>query len=56
MLTVGGGWGVWLLLHISANESLTSPSIFAINAHGQAQIYGWVDLPRGCFGSEVSRC
>jgi hypothetical protein len=44
VLTVGAGWGVWLLLHIAANESLTSPSIFAINAHGQAQIYGWVGL------------
>jgi hypothetical protein len=44
MLTVGVSWGVWLLLSIAANESLTAPSIFAINAHGQAQIYGWVGL------------
>jgi hypothetical protein len=44
MLTVGVGWGVWLLLSIAAHESFTAPSIFAINAHGQAQIYGWVGL------------
>jgi NnrS protein/Domain of unknown function (DUF1858)/Domain of Unknown function (DUF542) len=44
LLTAGGGWGVWLLLSIAAHESLTAPSIFAINAHGQAQIYGWVGL------------
>jgi NnrS protein/Domain of unknown function (DUF1858)/Domain of Unknown function (DUF542) len=44
VLTVGAGWGVWLLLKIAANESFTAPSIFAINAHGQAQIYGWVGL------------
>ncbi len=44
VLTIGAGWGVWLLLSIAANESLTAPSIFAINAHGQAQIYGWVGL------------
>jgi hypothetical protein len=43
-LTVGVGWGVWLLLQIAANESFTAPSVFAINAHGQAQIYGWVGL------------
>lgn len=44
VLTVGAGWGVWLLLTIAAGESLTAPSLFAINAHGQAQIYGWVGL------------
>jgi len=44
VLTVGVGWGVLLLLSIAANESFTAPSIFAINAHGQAQIYGWVGL------------
>ena len=43
-LTVGVGWGAWLLLQIAANESFTAPSVFAINAHGQAQIYGWVGL------------
>ena len=44
VLTVGVGWGVWLLLQIAANESFTAPSVFAVNAHGQAQIYGWVGL------------
>jgi len=44
MLTVGVGWGAWLLLQVAANESFTAPSVLAINAHGQAQIYGWVGL------------
>jgi len=48
--------GVWLPLHIAATESLTSPPIFAINAHGQAQIHARVNVPRGCIGSKVSRC
>jgi hypothetical protein len=43
-LTVGVAWGAWLLLQIAANESFTAPSVFAVNAHGQAQIYGWVGL------------
>jgi len=44
VLTVGAGWGAWLLLAIAADRSFTAPSIFAVNAHGQAQIYGWVGL------------
>lgn len=43
-LTFGAGWGVWLLLRIASTGSFTTPSVFAVNAHGQAQIYGWVGL------------
>ncbi len=43
-LTFGAGWGVWLLLRIASSGSFTTPSVFAVNAHGQAQIYGWVGL------------
>ena len=44
VLTVGAGWGAYLLWRIAANTSFTASSIFAVNAHGQAQIYGWVGL------------
>ncbi|MCC6128411.1 MAG: NnrS family protein [Acidobacteria bacterium] len=44
VLTVGAGWGVWLLITIATRQSLTAPSVFSVNAHGQAQIYGWVGL------------
>ncbi len=43
-LTAGAGWGAWLLLRIAAARDFTQPSIHAINAHGQAQIYGWMGL------------
>ncbi len=44
VLTVGAGWGAWLLWQIARHGSFTAASIFAVNAHGQAQIYGWVGL------------
>ncbi|PYQ61940.1 MAG: hypothetical protein DMF53_14240 [Acidobacteria bacterium] len=43
-LTAGATWGAILLLRIAQSRSFTEPSIFAVNAHGQAQIYGWVGL------------
>lgn len=43
-LTAGAGWGAWLLLRIARARDFTAPSIFEINAHGQAQIYGWMGL------------
>ena len=43
-LTAGAGWGAWLLLRIAGAHDFTAPSIFEINAHGQAQIYGWMGL------------
>lgn len=43
-LTAGATWGAVLLVRIAAAGSFTSLSIFEVNAHGQAQIYGWVGL------------
>lgn len=43
-LTAGATWGAVLLVRIAAARSFTALSIFEVNAHGQAQIYGWVGL------------
>lgn len=43
-LTAGSTWGAWLLLRIARARDFSAPSIFEINAHGQAQIYGWMGL------------
>jgi hypothetical protein len=44
VLTAGASWGILLLWQIGIAHSFTSVSIQQINAHGQAQIYGWVGL------------
>jgi hypothetical protein len=44
MLTAGAVWGAVLLLRIGWNQAFTSISIHEINAHGHAQIFGWVGL------------
>ncbi len=43
-LSAGGTWGAIVLLRIAAHHSFTSVPIFEINAHAQAQIYGWVGM------------
>ncbi len=43
-LTLGAGWGAWLLWQIGVQGEFTAISIFDINAHGHAQIYGWIAL------------
>jgi len=43
-LTAGAGLGVLLLLRIGAAGSFTGVPIHDINAHGHAQIMGWVGL------------
>jgi hypothetical protein len=43
-LSAGAGWGAWLLLRIARERDFAGVSIFEINAHGQAQIYGWMGL------------
>ena len=43
-LTAGAVWGAWLLLRIAHARDFAAPSAFQINAHGQAQIYGWMGL------------
>ncbi|MCA9244243.1 MAG: DUF1858 domain-containing protein [Phycisphaerales bacterium] len=44
VLTAGAVWGAWLLLQIALRGSFTAISIHQINAHGHAQIFGWVGL------------
>ncbi len=43
-LTAGAGWGVWLLWRIGFAGDFTAISIHHVNAHGHAQIFGWVGL------------
>ncbi len=44
VLTAGAVWGAVLLLRIGVNRAFTAISIHDINAHGHAQIFGWVGL------------
>ncbi len=44
VLTLGAAWGVVLLLRIAWSGSFTAASLQEINAHGHAQISGWVGL------------
>jgi len=43
-LTAGAAWGVWLLVEIGRTGSFTGVSIHTVNAHGHAQIFGWIGL------------
>jgi hypothetical protein len=44
VLTAGATWGAYLLWSIGLSGSFTRPSVHAVNAHGEAQILGWVGL------------
>ena len=44
VLTVGASWGVWLLFQVGMTGRFTGVSLQDVNAHGQAQIDGWVGL------------
>lgn len=44
ILTAGATWGAWLLWQIGVRGNFTGVSIHHVNAHGHAQIYGWVGL------------
>jgi hypothetical protein len=43
-LTLGAVWGAYLLLRIAFSGSFTAVGLHEINAHGHAQIFGWVGL------------
>jgi hypothetical protein len=43
-LTAGAVWGAYLLVRISLAGSFTSVGLHEVNAHGHAQIFGWVGL------------
>ncbi|MCA9424751.1 MAG: NnrS family protein [Candidatus Omnitrophica bacterium] len=44
MLTLGAVWGAWLLLRIGFLKTFSSVGYHEVNAHGHAQIFGWVGL------------
>lgn len=44
VLTAGAVWGAWLLWKIGFAGKFTGVSIHEVNAHGHAQIFGWVGL------------
>jgi hypothetical protein len=43
-LTAGASWGAWLLWTIALGGSFRLASISSVNAHGEAQIFGWMGL------------
>lgn len=44
VLSAGATWGAWLLWRIGLGGSFVGSSVHAVNAHGEAQIQGWVGL------------
>jgi len=44
ILTAGAVWGAYLLLRIAFWKNFTAVGIHEVNAHGHAQIFGWVGL------------
>jgi hypothetical protein len=44
ILTAGASWGASLLWQIGLTGKFSGVSIHQVNAHGHAQIYGWVGL------------
>jgi hypothetical protein len=44
VLTLGAVWGAYLLLQIGLRGTFAAAGLHAINAHGHAQIFGWVGL------------
>ena len=44
VLTLGAAWGAYLLLRIALTGRFTAAGLHEINAHGHAQIFGWVGL------------
>jgi hypothetical protein len=44
VLTLGAAWGAYLLLRIAWVGRFAEAGLHEVNAHGQAQIFGWVGL------------
>jgi hypothetical protein len=44
ILTLGATWGAYLLLKIAFAGTFSAASVHEVNAHGHAQIFGWVGL------------
>ncbi|HEY7156603.1 MAG TPA: DUF1858 domain-containing protein [Gemmataceae bacterium] len=43
-LSLGAMWGAYLLVRIALSGSFTAAGLHEVNAHGHAQIFGWVGL------------
>jgi hypothetical protein len=43
-LSLGAAWGAYLLIRIAQGGSFAAAGLQEINAHGHAQIFGWVGL------------
>src|SRR5204863_6788928 len=44
VLTLGAVWGAYLLIRIALAGRFTAVGLHEVNAHGHAQIFGWVGL------------
>jgi hypothetical protein len=44
VLTLGAAWGAYLLVRIALAGKFTAAGLHEINAHGHAQLFGWVGL------------
>jgi hypothetical protein len=44
VLSLGAVWGAYLLLRIALSGRFTAAGLHDVNAHGHAQIFGWVGL------------
>jgi hypothetical protein len=44
VLTLGATWGTYLLLRIALSGRFAAAGLHEVNAHGHAQIFGWVGL------------
>jgi hypothetical protein len=44
VLTLGAAWGAYLLLQIAFTGGFAAAGVHEVNAHGHAQIFGWVGL------------
>jgi hypothetical protein len=44
VLTLGATWGAYLLIRIALTGSFRAAGLHEVNAHGHAQIFGWVGL------------
>lgn len=44
VLSLGAVWGAYLLLLIASTGNFSSAGLHDVNAHGHAQIFGWVGL------------
>jgi len=53
VLTAGASWGAWLLWSIGFAGDFTGISLHHVNAHGHAQIFGWVGLFVMGFGYQM---